>query len=71
MLGKIIKKKVEIEVEVGKCEDCHFRGIDGGPGPVMVCEHPDATGLGYIISWNNERTRRFSDECPLDDEKRS
>ncbi len=53
------------EVDPGQCDDCPHRGIDGGPGPVMVCDHPGADSMGYIISWNPERTTRQSDRCPL------
>ena len=60
-----MKKIVEIEVDTGKCGQCHFKGIDGGPGPVACCNHPDAPDYGYIISWNKERTEQVSDKCPL------
>ncbi len=53
----------------GQCDDCPYRGIDGGPGAVMVCEHSRASQMGYIISWNPERTTRSSDQCPLAVEK--
>lgn len=46
------------------CDKCPLRGIDGGPGPVMVCEHPDAEDTGYIIHWNDDYTHRVSDKCP-------
>jgi hypothetical protein len=47
------------------CEGCPYRGIDGGPSPAMVCNHPDAEDIGYIISWNVDCTKRGSDKCPL------
>jgi hypothetical protein len=54
--------------------DCSYRGIDGGPGPFMCCDHPKQThghyGLG-VISWNDARTRRIAkrEECPLVNEE--
>ena len=44
------------------CEECPYRGIDGGPGPVMTCNHPAAEDYGYIISWVDGE--RQSDRCP-------
>ncbi len=60
-----MKRKIEVEIEIGECDACHFRGIDGGPGAVMVCDYPGAEDSGYIISWNDKRTKRISTKCPL------
>lgn len=47
------------------CDNCPLRGIDGGPGPVMVCEHPNAPDMGYIIQWDDKREHRVpSKKCP-------
>jgi hypothetical protein len=54
-----------MESKIGKCDECEYRGIDGGPSPAMVCEHPNADGMGYIIEWNDKRTERFSNDCPM------
>jgi hypothetical protein len=60
------------ELEYGKCENCSYRGIDGGPGPVMVCNHPQQTAdYGAAISWktdpkDGQRKRTpDKDKCPL------
>lgn len=52
-----------------KCGECRHRGSDGGPGPVMVCEHPAAPDSGYIIAW--EGGERVSYRCPLPTAQRS
>ena len=41
--------KIEIDVEIGVCDDCYFRGIDGGPSPAMVCNHSDAKSNNHHI----------------------
>ena len=45
--------------------NCEYFGIDGGPGPVMVCNHPDAEDC-YIIS-HAECTKGFPIKCPKGD----
>jgi len=70
MLSKPFKPSSKETKEVfGFCEDCMYRGIDGGPGAVMICKHPSAPGMGYIISWvkyNGEEKRTPSNgKCPL------
>ena len=53
------------------CGNCPHRGIDGYPGPVMVCNHPRQKhghfGMG-VISWNDESTKRQAkkEQCPLE-----
>ena len=59
---------MEIEVtltkKIERCyHDCPHFGIDGGPGPVMVCDHPDAPERGYIIS-HPECEQGFPPKCP-------
>lgn len=49
---------------VACCDECPLRGIDGGPGPVMVCDHPEAEDMGYIISWDENAENRISKKCP-------
>lgn len=58
----------ECESDHVDCGSCFFRGIDGGPGPVMVCNHPRQTkDMGYVVSWNDARTKRLAkkEDCPL------
>jgi len=63
------KGKKEVSKEnTACCDNCPLRGIDGGPSPVMTCEHPGATDMGYIISWNRDSTSRFSKKCPKQEE---
>ena len=60
-----MKKTIEIEVKVGKCDDCYFRVTEGGSGPMMVCNHHNALDGGYIISWKKDYSERCSNKCPL------
>ncbi len=48
------------------CDNCNHRGIDGGPSPAMVCEHPDVpdSTWGYIIKWDERYKHRISYQCP-------
>jgi hypothetical protein len=48
------------------CENCSHRGIDGGPSPVMVCNHPDnkTCEQAYIISWRDDKRTAPRDKCP-------
>ena len=62
--------KIEIDVEIGVCDNCYFRGIDGAPGSVMVCNHNDVKEGGYIISWDKTFTSRISNNCPLDEKNK-
>lgn len=56
------KRRVTIELE--RCRNqCPYFGIDGGPGPVMVCDHPEAPSP-YIVS-HPECDDGFPEECPL------
>jgi len=50
-----------------KCETCHYRGIDGGPSPFMVCNHTDAPMQGSIVHW--EDMERVSYQCPMKKEE--
>ena len=57
--------KVVYIKEIKYCwRQCPYYGIDGGPGPVMTCEHPEAPQSGYIIS-HPECTEGFPELCPL------
>jgi len=62
--------KIQVEIpaqtkEIGRCyQECPHFGLEGGPGPVMVCGHPDAPLTGYIIS-HPDCDRGFPKECPL------
>ncbi len=59
--------KVKFEKNIERCRDCPHFGIDGGPSPIMVCNHSKAPNQGYIIS------RPFDDSfpplCPLKEEQ--
>lgn len=59
--GSMVKKDKE---NIACCDDCKLRGIDGGPGSAMVCDHPEADDMGYIISWDNDIEHRISTRCP-------
>jgi len=59
-----------ITKEISKCyHQCPYFELEGGPGPVMVCEHPEAENTGYIIS-HPECDNGFPKECPLMKEKK-
>jgi len=69
-VSKVISAEVRVEGDLAYCEECPFRGIDGGPSPAMVCEHPNATDTGYIISWDDKAENRISKKCPILGEKK-
>lgn len=56
--------------EITHCyQNCTFFHLDGGPGPVMCCTHPECPVVagapkGYIIS-HPECQTGFPDLCPL------
>jgi len=59
--------------KISKCyQDCPYFDIDGGPGPVMTCNHPKTIALSdkigteafYIISHPDCDTG-FPKKCPL------
>ena len=57
----------EKTVEINRCyHECPYFGTEGGPGPVMVCNHPKNKTMeeAYIIS-HPECDDGFPDECPL------
>jgi hypothetical protein len=54
-----------IKKDITRCyHECPFFSTEGGPSPVMVCEHPDAPDEGVIISHPKCR-EGFPDKCPL------
>ena len=53
------------------CDSCRMLDIDGGPSPVMCCNHHRAKRSGYIISWSEDRKRRVSGNCPYKEPIRS
>lgn len=61
MRGTMAKENKE---NIAHCDDCPLRGIDGGPSPVMVCEHREAADMGHIISWDDDVEHRISKQCP-------
>lgn len=56
-----------LTTKVERCLDCPFFGTEGGPGPIMVCNHPfwntKAPYAGCIITQEN-RTG-IPEACPL------
>ncbi len=65
------KYRVVVETIITHCKDaCPYFGVDGGPGPVMCCGHPqlEKEGIrGYdtcIISHPICDTG-FPEKCPL------
>lgn len=74
---ELLKKKETMKVtiptktiEIKKCyHECPYFALDGGPGPVMFCDHPDIdtsknTYAGFFIS-HPECDEGFPKECPL------
>lgn len=65
-----MKIKVTITKEISRCyHECPHFGLDGGPGAVMVCNHPDGNLPGYppgygIIS-HPDCDSGFPKLCPL------
>lgn len=50
--------------DISRCyHECPYFRLDGGPGPVMTCEHPQADSI-YIIS-HPECDTGFPARCPL------
>lgn len=57
--------KVVIVYSVERCyHTCPHFGLDGGPGAVMICNHPQAPDSGHIISHPDCETG-FPAKCPL------
>ena len=51
--------------DISKCyQECPYFGLEGGPGPVMVCKHPKAEDGGYIIS-HPQCDTGFPKKCPI------
>lgn len=56
---------MKVTKDISKCyQECPHFELDGGPGPVMYCGHPDAPDSGYIIS-HPECDTGFPKKCPL------
>lgn len=54
-----------VSKEIGHCaHECPYFDLDGGPGPVMYCRHPEAPDSGYIIH-HPECDEGFPSKCPL------
>ena len=53
------------------CDNCKFRGIDGGPSPAMVCNKSNDDTWGHIISWKTfgNVQHRVSLKCPLPEDE--
>ncbi len=60
-----MKFTVTTTTVVERCyHSCPHFGLDGGPGAAMVCNHPKAPDMGYIIS-HPECDNGFPPLCPL------
>jgi len=44
--------------------ECPYFEIDGGPGPVMICNHPEVKNNGLMIR-HPECDNGFPPGCPL------
>jgi hypothetical protein len=58
-----------ITKDISKCyHECPHFGLDGGPSPAMICEHPYFDNkdcyAGMIIS-HPQCTEGFPPKCPL------
>lgn len=65
--------KVVFIKEISQCyHECPYFTLDGGPGSVMVCDHPKAPGegiaKGMIIS-HPDCAAGFPKLCPLRQEQ--
>ena len=50
---------------IDRCiHQCPYYGTEGGPGPIMVCEHPMSIDNPFIISYD-EKDMPFPSACPL------
>ena len=62
----------EVTIKITSCyHECPYFSLDGGPGPVMVCNHPyfkDKEGYaGAIINHDEDIKNGFPTKCPLFD----
>jgi hypothetical protein len=63
--GHVGERVVVFTKKITSCAHvCPYFTLDGGPGPVMTCTHPEAPNSGYIISYP-ECDRDFPALCPL------
>lgn len=60
-----VVRKVSVEKEIDRCyHQCLYFGLEGGPGAVMICNHPKAPKKGFIIS-HPDCDNGFPKDCPL------
>lgn len=63
-VGTLVVEKI-VKKTITRCfHECPYFDLDGGPGPMMVCTHPDAPDRGYIIS-HPYCDEGFPNKCPL------
>jgi len=59
----------ERTVEITRCyHECPFFGLEGGPGPMMCCQHPyfdDKDPYAGCIISHPECDEGFPKKCPL------
>lgn len=68
---KILEKLYEIQGDpikrVEGCRSCNYVGIDGAPGSIYICEHPNAEDNGYIIDKQGSLLPEsyYPKKCPI------
>lgn len=65
--------KIKVEKEIERCCDCPFYIMHGGPGSVMICNHPSVKTMeeAYDLVSHLICNVSFPDKCPaLTEEKR-
>lgn len=59
------RKHVTLTKVIEHCyHECPHFGLEGGPGPIMVCKHPEAEDNGLIIS-HPDCDIGYPEKCPL------
>ena len=64
--------KVTFTKEINRCyHECPYFELEGGPGPVMICGHPDAPEVpsggwkGWGVISHPDCDNGFPQKCPL------
>jgi hypothetical protein len=57
---------VSFTKEISRCyHECPHFGLDGGPSPTMICNHPSFTGYEGCIISHPDCDEGFPKACPL------